>query len=513
MTLQEVLERAAWRLGQKLFLYGDGRESTYEGAVERARKMAGALASLGVRRGDRVGIFAANSTDYVLAMLGAWNLGAIAALVDARHAASLDYYVNDADAGVLLFGRSLAEAVERKRPELKGVQHYVCLDGSGEGVPGALSFQDLADSANPVRKDAADTNPCHLSYTSGSTGAPKGAVLAHEPTATAVSCIAERLRLRQEDVTLGPTVLSSSYHLVANLLPGMTRGCAVGIMSSFRPAEAWRIIRERGVSAFVANPLLLADLFNEWRDRKLDKETLRIAVSGGGPVPPDLKRAYQERMKVPLVESYGMSELGGFVALGDPEPYREEHFSAIGPILPDKDVIIGDENDREAPIGRVGEILLRRGFMWGYWRRPEATEKTLRNGWLHTGDIGRMDAKGYLYLLARKGEEIQWGKKTVYPRLIEEALYRNPAVQYSAVIGVPEEKAGERPKAIVSLYAGKRAGEAELRETVRRELGAEEVPPVFEVLDEMPMTVTGKINKAFLKEREARLREGSDAAS
>ncbi|MEE8109776.1 MAG: class I adenylate-forming enzyme family protein [bacterium] len=506
MTLQEVLERVAWRLGSKTFLFCDDQEVTYGDAVGRARKMAGALASLGVKKGDRVGFFSINANHFVLGMYAVWNVGAIAALVDPRHADSMDYYVNDADVSVLLFSRNLAEEVERKRPELKGVKHYVCFDGPGEGVEGALPWEDLVDAADPVRMDVADSDPCHLSWTSGTTGAPKGAILAHEPTATATSCIAERLRLRQDEVTLGPTGLSSSYHLVANLLPGVTRGCTVGVMSSFTQAEAWRIIHERGVNALVANPLLLTDLYNEWRDRKLDKGALRITVSGGGPVPPDLKRAYQEEMKVPLVESYGQSELGGFVALGDPEPYSEKHFSAIGRPLPDKEVIIGDENDGELPTGQVGEILIRRGFMWGYWRRDDATKETLRNGWLHTGDVGRMDEDGYVFLLARKSEQIQWGERTVYPRVVEEALYRNPAVQYSAVIGLHDDETGEKPKAIVSFYAGKGSTEEELRETVRRELGPEEVPPVFEILDEMPMTATGKINKAFLKEREAELR-------
>ena len=507
MTLQEVLERTAWRVGSKTFLYCDDEEITYEAAVERSRKIAGALASFGVRKGDRVGFHSVNSIDFALAMYGCWNLGAIAALIDPRNGPTLDYYVNDADPRVLLFSRGLAGQVERKRKEMKGVRRFVCFDGPGKGVRGAVGWRQLVRASKPVRKDVKDTDPCHLSWTSGSTGLPKGAVLAHEPTATATSCIAERIHLRQDEATLGPTGLSSSYHLVANLLPGAARGCTVGFMSVFDQTEAWKIIRKRKVSVFVANPLLLTDLYNEWRDKKLNKGTLRITVSGGGPVPPDLKRVYQEKMKVPLVESFGQSELGGFVALGDPAPYSRKHFSAIGRPLPDKEVIIGDENDKELPIGRVGEILIRRGFMWGYWRRDAATRKALKNGWLHTGDVGRMDEDGFVFLMARKSEQIRWGKKTVYPRVVEEALYFNPAIQYSALIPVRDRKMGEIPKAIVSLYPRKKTTEKALRETVRKRLGAGEIPPVFEILDEMPMTVTGKINKTALRERERKLKK------
>jgi acyl-CoA synthetase (AMP-forming)/AMP-acid ligase II len=505
MTLQEVLERTTWRFGSKTFLFCDDKEITYESAVERTRKMAGALEKLGVGKGDRVAIFSINSMNYVLGMFGIWNLGAIITTVDFRYADSMDYFVTDSDSKVLLFSQNLAGLVEKNRSKNKCVEHYVCFDGPGEGVEGALNWEEIVDAADPVRKDVAETDPCHLSYTSGSTGAPKGAVLAHEPTAQATSCIAERLRLTEDIVTLGPTTLSSSQHLVANLLPGTTRGCTIGLMPDWDQTEAWRIIHQRGVNALFANPLLLKDLYNEWREKKLDKGTLKFTASGGAPVPPELKRGFQDEMKVPLVESYGMSELGGFVALGDPEPYDDEHFAAIGRTLPDKEVIIADENDRELPIGEVGEILLRRGFMWGYWRREEDTARTLRNGWLHTSDLGRMDKKGYLYLMARKGDEIRWGDKMIFPRDMEEALLQNPAVRYPAVIGVADDKLGQKPKAIVELYQGKSATEDDLRKTVEEHLGAENIPPICEILEEMPLTATGKINKAALKERELTL--------
>lgn len=507
MTLQEILERSAKRVGSKTFLFCDNRTISYENAVKQSRKAAGALASLGVKKGDRVAFHSINSIEFVLAMLGCWNLGAICALIDPRHGDSLDYYFNDAESKILLFSSNVAAQVEQKRKECKGLRRLVCFDGSGRGVEGAQSWAGLVRSAKPVRRDVKETDPCHLSWTSGSTGQPKGAVLAHEPTAQATSCIAERLRLRQNEVTLGPTGLSSSYHLVANLLPGMIQGCTVGVMSVFDQAEAWKIIRQKGVSVFVANPLLLTDLYNEWRDKKLNKGSLRITISGGGPVPPDLKRVYQERMKVPLVESFGQSELGGFVALGDPEPYSQKHFSAIGRPLADKEVIIGDDDDNEVPIGQIGEILIRRGFMWGYWGRPTATKKVLKNGWLHTGDVGRMDEDGYVFLMARKSERIHWGKRIVYPRLVEEALYFDKAVQYSALIPVPDKKMGEIPKAIVSLYPGKKTTEEALRNVVKKQLSASDVPPVTEIIEEMPMTATGKINKTALREREKQLRK------
>ncbi len=507
MTLQEILERSADRVGSKTFLFCGDKSITYENAVKQGRKAAGALSSLGVKKGDRVAFHSINSIDFVLAMLGCWNLGAICALIDPRHGDSLDYYFNDAGSKILLFSSDVSKQVEKKRKECRGLRRLVCFDGSARNLKGAVNWTGLVRSAKSVRKDIKETDPCHLSWTSGSTGQPKGAVLAHEPTAQATSCIAERLDLQHDEVTLGPTGLSSSYHLVANLLPGMIQSCTVGMMPVFNQTSAWKIIRKRKVNVFVANPLLLTDLYNEWRDKKLNKGTLRITISGGGPVPPDLKRVYQDRMKVPLVESFGQSELGGFVALGDPKPYSKKHFAAIGRPLPDKEVVIGDDNDRELPVGQIGEILIRRGFMWGYWGRPTATKKVLKNGWLHTGDIGRMDDNNYVFLLARKSERIYWGKKIVYPRIVEEALYFEKAVQYAALIPIPDKKTGEIPKAVVSLYQGKSTTEKSLRAVIKKQLSSSEIPPVIEIIDEMPMTATGKINKTALREREKKLRK------
>jgi acyl-CoA synthetase (AMP-forming)/AMP-acid ligase II len=325
-------------------------------------------------------------------------------------------------------------------------------------------------------------------------------VLAHEPTCRATSCIAERLGLRAADVTLGPTGLSSSYHLVANLLPGLQRGAAVGLMAQWDAREAWRIIAARSVSVFVANPLLLSDLLHTAPPGG-PPPSLRMGISGGGPVPPDLKRDFSARLRVPLVESYGQSELGGFVALGRPEPPDPARLAAIGPILPDKEVIIGDGEDREVPIGEAGQILLRGGFMAGYWNRPEATAASLKGGWLHTGDVGKMDEDGNLYLLTRVSERIVSGGRAVYPRLLEEALLRHPAVHRVAVFGLPDQGLGQIAKAAVSLHPGATATEADLMAHCKKELG-DRGPARLEILEGLPMTPTGKISKMDLLARE-----------
>jgi acyl-CoA synthetase (AMP-forming)/AMP-acid ligase II len=273
-------------------------------------------------------------------------------------------------------------------------------------------------------------------------------------------------------------------------------------MSKWNAEIAWEEMDKREVTVFPSNPLLLTDILNVSRQRGRKPGALRIGVSGGAPVPPDLKRAYQDELGVSLVESYGQSELGGFVALGYPRREEGDRLAAIGAALPDKEVRIVDEKGDEVPTGEPGEMVLRGGFMWGYWRMPEKTAETLRGGWLHTSDMGRMDSEGYIYMLGRWSERIVSAGKVIFPRAMEEALYRHSAVRYVAVIGKPDSAAGEVSKAIVALYDGKPATPEELLKHCHAQLGPQNSPALVEIIPEMPMTPTGKIAKADMQRRE-----------
>jgi len=214
-----------------------------------------------------------------------------------------------------------------------------------------------------------------------------------------------------------------------------------------------------------------------------------------------LKESYQKYFKIPLVESCGQSEIGGFFGLGYPKMMYDEKISAVGPPLPDKEVKIVDENDEEVPIGEHGEIVLNGGFMLGYWQRPEETAYRLRNGWLHAGDAAKMDEDRYIFVLGRINQRIKSGELNIYPRMVEESMSHHPSIRQVAVIGIPDEKLGEIPKAYVSLYPESRVTKDGLMKYFRRNLGKYS-PKSIEIVDQMPMTSTGKISKVELKERE-----------
>jgi acyl-CoA synthetase (AMP-forming)/AMP-acid ligase II len=476
------------------------RRLTWAEAAAGMERVAGALASLGVKKNDRVAIFAHNGNDYVLAMFGAWRLGAVSAHVNVQYADTLDYYLNDCTPSVLIYTGDHLPTIRRHRAAAKSVRHYVCFDGPQEG---AFAWSELLAAAPAApRVDGDDADPAHLSYTSGTTGKPKGALLAHEPTLRACRCIAERLGYGPADVTYGPSTLSSSYHLVANLLPSLFAGASVGIVSKWNATRAWDEMDRLGSTVLPTNATVLAELLAECRRRGRPPRALRLGLSGGGPVPPTLKKAWRDELKITLSESYGQSELGGFVGLGPLVPPADDKLLACGPSLPDREVrIIDPATGREAAIGQSGDIAITGGFMVGYWGRPEKTAELIRNGWLFTGDVGRMDADGYVFVRGRSDERVTVTGEAWYPRDVEEALLEHAEVSAAALIGLPDRALGERPVVYLVMTENARVTDAELLGTAAQRVGRDLSVLSIRRVASLPMTPTGKISKADLKKQ------------
>ena len=376
------------------------------------------------------------------------------------------------------------------------------MDGPQEG---AVSMPELLEASLIPPPDPDDeTAIAHLSYTSGTTGKPKGACLGHEPTVRAARCIGERLRIRADDVSFGPTALSSSYQLVANLLPELAAGASIQVMGRWTQSAGWDAIDATRASMLIANPTLLAEVLAESRKRGRAPGRLRFGLSGGGPTPPTLKKAWRDELRVPLVESYGQSELGGFVALGFPELEPDDRkLLPIGPPLPDKEVAVFDGSDQVVRIGRLGELVLRGGFMAGYWMKPEKTAEATRAGWLRTGDVGVIDADGAVTMRGRRSELIEVNGYTWFPRDIEEALCGVPGVRQAALIGVPSRSAGLRPRAFVTLDGSRALDGAALKSAIMGRTPYDLSLLTVETVAELPMTPTGKISKAELAARYA----------
>jgi acyl-coenzyme A synthetase/AMP-(fatty) acid ligase len=499
--MHQVLLDGAERTPDKPALRWVDRDKSlsYAQAVAGMERMAGALAALGVVKGDRVTVFAHNGMDYLLAMFGAWRIGAIASLVNVQFAAELDFYFADHTPSVVIYTHDMVDPVRRAAAATPSVKHLVCMDGAQEG---ARSLPELLAAELPAPPDPWDEDSiAHLAYTSGTTGKPKGACLCHEPTMRAAKCIAERLRVSGGDVSFGPTALSSSYQLVGNLLPSLARGASAHVMGKWSQAGGWDALEHAGASLFIANPTLLGQVLVESRLRGRVPGRLRLGLSGGGPVPPTLKASWRDELRLPLVESFGQSELGGFMALGFPDLVEDDaKLARVGPALPDKEVRIVDAHRRPVRAGVIGEIELRGGFMRGYWGRPDKTAETIGTGWLRTGDLGMIDRDGFITMRGRRSELVEVDGVLWYPRDVEEALCAIPGVAQAALIGV-----SGAPHAFVTLHDGAHEGTAvtgaALKARIEGKTGYDLTNLSISVVADLPMTPTGKISKSELAAR------------
>jgi acyl-CoA synthetase (AMP-forming)/AMP-acid ligase II len=502
MLMHRVLIEGAQRTPDRLALHWVDRDVglTYEQAVSGMERMAGALASLGIGRGERVTIFAHNGMDYLLAMFGTWRIGAVAAVVNVQFAKELDYYLADHSPSAVIYTHDMVDSVQRAANSTRTVRHLICMDGPQDG---ALSLPELMDAQLPAPADPGEEIAvAHLAYTSGTTGKPKGACLAHEPTMRAAKCIAERLRITGADHSFGPTALSSSYQLVGNLLPPLSRGASVHVMGKWTQAAGWEALDRTHASMLVANPTLLGQVLAESRLRGRVPGRLRVGLSGGGPVPPTLKKFWRDELRLPLVESFGQSELGGFMALGFPELVTDDTLlGRVGPALPDKEVRIVDSNRAPLPPGRIGEIELRGGFMTGYWGRPDKTAEVIGTGWLRTGDLGLIDPDGFITMRGRRSELIETDGVLWFPRDVEEAFCQIEGVAQAAVIGIADVAHGQRPHAFVTLLPGVAFSAEALKAAIAGKVSYDIAPLRVRVVADMPMTPTGKIAKAELAAR------------
>jgi acyl-CoA synthetase (AMP-forming)/AMP-acid ligase II len=467
-------------------------DETFGQAAAAVERLAGGLWQAGVRKGDRVGILAHNGLDYLHTMFACWYIGAISAHVNVRVADAIEDYLADLEPVVIVYTHDLHHHVVRAARSIPSLRTLVCMDGARDA---AIGMDELLASGStaPLADDA--SAPAHLSFTSGTTGRPKGAVLSHEPTVTAARCIGERLRFTSRDRAFTAGTLASSNQLVGNLLPALAAGASTTVMGHWSAESGHAAIAARAATILTGNPTVL----QEYADAAIahgGRTPLRMSLSGGAPVPGALARTWHERLRVPLVESYGQSEVGGFLALGFPELVADLSTRRIGPPPPDKEVRVVDPAGRRLPVGETGELIMRGGNMWGYWGQPEATATAVRGEWLHTGDLGRLDADGWITMAGRRSEVIAVDGTDWYPRDIEEVLYAQPWVRESAVVGV---RAGDRVIPVAAIVPREPVEDpsavvAALSAVLGQGLSALRVA----VVEELPMTGTGKIARASL---------------
>jgi long-chain acyl-CoA synthetase len=339
---------------------------------------------------------------------------------------------------------------------------------------------------------AADDNAVIL-HTSGTTGVPKGAQLTHANLSRNQAVVAgSLLDLEPDDVVMGCLPLFHVFGMTCGLLAAMSVGATLALLPRFDPGDALRMIAAERVTVFQGVPTMYVAMLAAADRCDVDVSTLRVCVSGGAAMPVEVLRAFEDRFGCTVLEGYGLSETSPAVCFNHPDRVRK--VGSIGTPIDGVQVRIVDENGNNAPVGTPGEIQVRgHNVMKGYWNLPDATEATIKDGWLCTGDIGRVDDDGFYYIVDRKKDLIIRGGYNVYPREVEDALHEHPAIAEAVVIGMPHDSLGEEVCAAVVLKRGASADAAELRDFVKHRVAAYKYPRRIWFVDSLPTGPTGKV--------------------
>jgi long-chain acyl-CoA synthetase len=490
MNLARLGEENVQRYGEYVSLVFDGSEWTNVAQQRAASRFAHALRRQGVGVGDRVLVLLPNCPEVLQAYAGILKAGAVIVPVvfllgpdEVRHIL--------ADSGARLVVTA-PEFVDK----LDGWPGPVILVGAGERGP-AWSDVLAAEADTFVTVEREDHDLAVILYTSGTTGRPKGVALSHDNLVSNARSAASLYELDRSAWSLAVLPLSHSYGLTV-MNAGNLLGTRAVLLRWFHPEAVLETIQRHRVQSMSAVPTMLLYLLHYPDADRFDTSSMRVWGSGAAPLPVEIVEPFEKRFGGRIQEGYGLTEASPVVSAHRLSGVRK--LGSVGQPIPGVEVAIVDDADRPRPVGEVGEICVRgRNVMLGYYGLVEETTRTLRNGWLHTGDMGRLDADSFLYIVERKKDLIIRGGFNVYPRDVEEVLYGHPAVAEAAVVGMPDPMLGEDVLAFVVPKPGASVDAGALIEFCQARLAKYKCPKQVRFLDTLPKSPIGKVLRKELR--------------
>jgi fatty-acyl-CoA synthase len=506
-----------------------GLRYTYRQLQTESQRLASALLTLGLQRGDRVGIWSHNNAEWVLTQLATAKAGIVLVNINPAYRVSeLEYALNKVGCKALIampefkasnyldMIRTLAPELDNcepgalksaRLPTLGSVIHL-----GQQQVPGMLRFADLIARGNPddpqlpaIEATLQATDPINIQFTSGTTGFPKGATLTHRNILNNGFYVGEAMRLSEHDRLCIPVPLYHCFGMVLGNLACLTHGAAIVYPNeAFEPLSVLQAVQDERCTGLHGVPTMFIAELDHPRFAEFDLSTLRTGIMAGSPCPIEvMKRVLRDMHMAEVTIAYGMTETSPVSCQSDADTPLEKRVSTVGRVQPHLEVKIVDATSgATVDIGETGELCTR-GYsvMHGYWGDEERTREAIdADGWMHTGDLATMDAEGYVNIVGRIKDMVIRGGENVYPREIEEFLYRHPAIQDVQVVGVPDIKYGEELCAWIILRPGAQLDEAAVREFCRGQIAHYKVPRYIRFVDAFPMTVTGKIQKFKMRE-------------
>jgi long-chain acyl-CoA synthetase len=499
-TIDQILPGTAARLPDKPALIFGGRTFTY-GQLERlSNQAANGLKALGVRKGDRVTLFAQNSAEWVVSYIGVAKAGGVLNPVNAMLTADeLAYVVKDCGARVLITTSERAKAVLHLKNE-SDLKEIVVL--AGAALAGTISFDDLlagqADTIMPPGNAAEELST--ICYTSGTTGFPKGAMLSHRSVVLNAALTAAMNVRTEHDVQFTGLPLAHVYGTVVMNLSFLL-GLTFVMLEKFDAQQALEAIQRYKVTIIDGVPTMYLYMLAHPDFGKYDLSSLRVAVVGGQAMPTAKSTEWLERTGAPVLELWGMTELAGPGIMQ--HAYCENRLGSVGIMMPFmQGRIVDPENpSRILPEGQVGELMVKGPFnMLGYYGNEKATAETIEpDGWLHSGDLCKMDADGYFYIVDRKKDMILTAGYNIYPAEIERVISGHPSVAMVGVGAKPDPQKGEIAKAYIVLKLDAAADSNAILDYCRQHLAAYKVPREVQFVPALPTTSSGKIMRRELK--------------
>ncbi|MGI9356854.1 MAG: AMP-binding protein [Rhizobiaceae bacterium] len=506
-----------------------GKRITYAEFDLLVDRLAAGLLELGLEKGERIGIWGPNRIEWLLTQFASARLGLILVCINpAYRLMELEYALNKVECRALVMAdhfktSNYVEMIEALAPEIKTASPgelaaarlphlQVVIHMGDEQLPGMYRFADVAQEDRPVDKARLDSlsaqldphEPINIQFTSGTTGAPKGATLTHHNIINNSIFTTSVMRYTEHDRVCIPVPLYHCFGMVVGTLGSITKG-AVMIFpeESFDPVSTLRAVDQERCTSLYGVPTMFAAELDHPEFKNFNMSSLRTGVMAGSPCPIELmKRVIAEMNMSEITIAYGMTEVGPLSFQTSVDDPLEMRVSSVGRVHPHVEVKIVDTEGQTVPVGVEGEIWTASyGVMTGYWNDPERTNEAMdEEGWMRSGDLGVLDKDGYLNISGRLKDMVIRGGENIFPREIEEFLYRNPKVQQAQVFGVPDEKYGEELCAWIELKRGETSSEEEIREFFKGQIAHFKIPRYIRFVEEFPMTVTGKVQKFKMRQ-------------
>lgn len=497
MNIAKLLHDTAARVPEHVAVDFNGQVMTYKEFDQRSDALAWGLKGQGLAPGQVCVLMMPNSLDWVVCYYALAKLGAVVLPVNFLYRTQeLQHIFSDSGARAFI---GHGAHLEFAGTVLEGMPQIDIRCVAGPAAEGYLPLAGLKKNKGPYPlHPAQDDDTWAIIYTSGTTGLPKGAMLTHHNLANNAMTIANMRHTDPKVTSLGMLPLFHIYGQTSSLNASVYLGITLRLWEHFDPDETFEAIEEMDDTILIAVPTIYNRLAEMAVKRPPKRSSLHYCICGGASLPVEVIKRFEGAYNATIYEGYGLTECSPVCV---ENPYgKATKPGSIGLPIPGFKARVVDEQDQDVPQGQVGELIIQGpGVMKGYLNQPQATEDTLRGGWLHTGDMARQDEDDYFYIVDRKKEMIIRGGYNVYPREIEEVLYQHPAVLEAAVLGQPHPDLGEEVAAMVALREGAAATPDEIRDFVKQRVAPYKYPRIVRITDELPKTHTGKVLKRSIK--------------